>query len=291
VSGHAGLPKRVARNRMFDGVQDVYVHDSSSTRSPMRFALYLPPQAAAVRVPALMWLSGLTCTEENFTIKAGAQRTAAELGIALIIPDTSPRKLAIPGDQDASDFGEGAGFYVDATQAPWSVNYRMYSYVSRELPDMIAAHFPIDTARMGIFGHSMGGHGALVVALRNPQRFVTVSAFAPIASPMRCPWGEKAFAGYLGDDRAAWRDYDATALIAARGWRGPAIRVDQGTGDPFIDTQLKPELLEAACVAAGVPLDLRRHEGYDHSYYFIATFVDEHLRLHADRLRQADTAR
>ena len=279
------LPKRVARNRMFDGVQDVYVHDSSSTRSPMRFALYLPPQAAAARVPALMWLSGLTCTEENFTIKAGAQRTAAELGIALIIPDTSPRKLEIPGDRDASDFGEGAGFYVDSTQAPWSASYRMYSYVSQELPDTVAAYFPVDTARMGIFGHSMGGHGALVVALRNPQRFVTVSAFAPIASPMRCPWGEKAFARYLGDDRAAWRDYDATALVAAHGWRGPAIRVDQGTDDPFVATQLKPELLESACVAAGVPLDLRRHKGYDHSYYFLATFVDEHLRLHADRLR------
>lgn len=287
MSGQAGLPKRIARNRMFGGVQDVYVHDSSSTRWPMRFALYLPPQAATARVPALMWLSGLTCTEENFTIKAGAQRTAAELGIALIIPDTSPRKLEIPGDRDASDFGEGAGFYVDATQAPWSANYRMYSYVSQELPDTIAAHFPVDTAQMGVFGHSMGGHGALVVALRNPERFVTVSAFAPIASPMRCPWGEKAFAGYLGDDRAAWRDYDATALIAVRGWRGPAIRVDQGTDDTFVTTQLKPELLESACVSAGVALDLRRREGYDHSYYFIATFVDEHLRLHAEALRGA----
>lgn len=202
----AGLPKRVARNRMFGGMQDVYAHESASTRSPMRFALYLPPQSATASVPALMWLSGLTCTEENFTVKAGAQRAAAELGVALIVPDTSPRGLGIAGDRDASDFGEGAGFYVDATQAPWSTNYRMYSYVSCELPDLVAAHFPVDTTRMAVFGHSMGGHGALVVALRNPQRFVSVSAFAPIVSPMRCPWGEKAFSGYLGDDRAAWRE-------------------------------------------------------------------------------------
>jgi S-formylglutathione hydrolase len=288
MSGHAGLPKRVTRNRMFGGVQDVYVHDSTATQSPMRFALYLPPQAAATRVPALMWLSGLTCTEENFTIKAGAQRVAAELGVALIVPDTSPRKLGIPGDHDASDFGEGAGFYVDATQAPWSVNYRMYSYVSRELPDAIAAHFPVDTARMSVFGHSMGGHGALVVALRNPQRYASVSAFAPICSPMRCPWGEKAFSGYLGDDRDTWRDYDATSLIERRGWLGPPIRVDQGTADPFLATQLKPELLEAACAGAAVALDLRRHDGYDHSYYFIASFVDAHLRLHAQVLQHAD---
>lgn len=287
TNAQAGAPKRIARNRMFGGVQDVYVHDSRCTRSPMRFALYLPPQAASGRVPALIWLSGLTCTEENFTIKAGAQRMAAELGVALIVPDTSPRKLDIPGDRDASDFGEGAGFYVDATQAPWSANYRMYSYVSSELPDIVAAQFPVDTARCAIFGHSMGGHGALVVALRNPARFVSVSAFAPICSPMRCPWGEKAFGGYLGEDRVAWREYDATALIESRGWRGPAIHVDQGTDDSFLVTQLKPELLEAACESAGVSLDLRRREGYDHSYYFIATFVDEHLRLHADALRDS----
>jgi S-formylglutathione hydrolase len=284
MNGPAGLPKRVARNRIFDGVQDVYVHDSTSTRSPMRFALYLPPQTSEGRVPALMWLSGLTCTEENFTVKAGAQRIAAELGIALIVPDTSPRKLAIPGDRDAGDFGEGAGFYVDATQSPWAANYRMYSYVSAELPDLVAAHFPVDTARMGVFGHSMGGHGALVVALRNPGRFVSVSAFAPISSPMRCPWGEKAFNGYLGGDRAAWHDYDATSLIERRGWRGAAIRVDQGTDDAFLATQLQPQLLEAACGSAGVALDLRWRKGYDHSYFFIATFIDEQMRLHAKAL-------
>jgi S-formylglutathione hydrolase len=273
---------------MFGGVQDVYEHASSSTRSPMRFALYLPPRTETRRVPALMWLSGLTCTEENFTIKAGAQRVAAELGLALIVPDTSPRKLDIPGDRDASDFGEGAGFYVEATEAPWSARYRMYSYVHAELPDLVAAHFPVDTARMGIFGHSMGGHGALVVALRNPGRFVSVSAFAPICSPMRCPWGEKAFAGYLGADRATWRHFDATALIEHAGWRGPPIVVDQGTSDPFLATKLKPELLEAACRAANVPLQMRRRDGYDHSHYFIASFVDEHLRWHAQFVHHAD---
>ncbi len=270
---------------MFAGIQDVYVHESLVTQCPMRFALYLPPQATTQRVPALMWLSGLTCTEENFTIKAGAQRVAAELGVALIVPDTSPRKLGLPGDHDASDFGEGAGFYVDAIRPPWSEHYRMYSYVSAELPDFVSAHFPVDTQRCAVFGHSMGGHGALVVALRNPERFASVSAFAPIASPMRCPWGTKAFGGYLGDDREAWRDYDATALVESRGWIGPPIRVDQGTDDPFLETQLKPELLEQACASATVALDLRRRDGYDHSYHFVATFVEEHMRLHAQVLQ------
>ncbi|MEO8848581.1 MAG: S-formylglutathione hydrolase [Casimicrobiaceae bacterium] len=278
------VPKRVTRNRMFGGMQDVYTHFSTSTRSPMRFALYLPPQAAGARVPALMWLSGLTCNEENFTFKAGAQRAAARLGLALIVPDTSPRGLAIPGVRDASDFGEGASFYVDATVAPWVEHYRMYSYVSAELPDLVAAHFQVDTARMGICGHSMGGHGALVVALRNPERFASVSAFAPITSPMHTPWGDKAFSGYLGSDRAAWRDYDATELIASRGWRGPPLRIEQGDADPFLASQLKPQLFAAACADAGVALDLRQREGYDHSYYFIATFIDEHLRMHADVL-------
>ncbi len=275
---------------MFGGVQGVYVHDAASTRSPMRFALYLPPQAASARVPALMWLSGLTCTEENFTLKAGAQRVAAELGIALIVPDTSPRGLGIAGDREAGDFGEGAGFYVDATRAPWSDNYRMYSYVSAELPDVVAAHFPVDTARLAICGHSMGGHGALVVALRNPSRYASVSALAPICAPMQCPWGEKAFTGYLGDDRAAWRDYDATALVESVGWHGPPILVDQGMADPYLSKQLKPELLEDACRAAGVPLELRRHEGYDHSYFFIASFIEAHLRYHAEVARGAPGA-
>jgi S-formylglutathione hydrolase len=250
----------------------------------MRFAVYLPPQAALRRVPVLYWLSGLTCTEENFVTKAGAQRVAAELGLALVAPDTSPRGLGIPGERDAWDFGEGAGFYVDATRPPWSAHYRMYSYVSEELPALVASQFPVDAGRSAIFGHSMGGHGALVVALRNPDRFRSVSAFAPIASAMRSPWGDKALAGYLGDDRESWRDYDATALIESRGWSGPPIRVDQGSDDSFLASELKPDLLEAACTRAGVPLELRLREGYDHSYYFVATFIEEHLRLHAARL-------
>lgn len=274
----------VSRSLCFGGVQAVYAHDAQETRCTMRFALYLPPQAQTTRVPVLYWLSGLTCTEENFTVKAGAQRVASELGLALVVPDTSPRGLGIPGEADAYDFGLGAGFYVDATQAPWSQGYRMYSYVARELPALITQSFPIDESRVGIFGHSMGGHGALTIALRNPQRYRSVSAFAPIASPMRCPWGEKALGGYLGADRTAWRPYDSTALIEDLGWSGPPIRVDQGTSDSFLETQLKPGLLEEACRRRGVVLDLRMREGYDHSYFFIATFVEEHLRLHARHL-------
>jgi S-formylglutathione hydrolase len=274
----------VSRNRCFGGEQGTYAHASRATGTRMRFAVFLPPQAASARVPVLYWLSGLTCTEENFVVKAGAQRTAAALGLALVVPDTSPRGLGLPGEGDAYDFGLGAGFYVDATQAPWSSGYRMDTYVTQELRELVRASFPVDDARTGIFGHSMGGHGALVLALRNPQRYRSVSAFAPIASPMRCPWGEKALTGYLGADRAAWRAYDATALIADRGWPGPPLRVDQGTADQFLETQLKPRLLEEACAHAGVPLDLRMREGYDHSYFFIATFVDDHLRHHARSL-------
>jgi S-formylglutathione hydrolase len=275
----------ISRNLCFGGVQAVYSHDSPETGTPMRFGVFLPPQATAeAPVPVLYWLSGLTCTEENFIIKAGAQRVAAELGLAIITPDTSPRGLGLPGEDDAYDFGSGAGFYVDATQAPWSQNYRMYSYITQELPWLIAANFPVDPARAGIFGHSMGGHGALVLALRNPKSYKSVSAFAPISSPMRCPWGEKALSGYLGPDRNAWREYDATALIESRGWKGPPLRVDQGTKDQFLETQLKPELLREACQRAGVPLELRLREGYDHSYYFIASFVEEHLRFHAGNL-------
>jgi S-formylglutathione hydrolase len=250
----------------------------------MRFGVFLPPQAEAQRVPVLYWLSGLTCTEENFIVKAGAQRGAAELGLALVVPDTSPRGLKIPGESESYDFGLGAGFYVDATQAPWSRGYRMYSYVTKELPQRVAAEFPVDSARVGIFGHSMGGHGALTVALKNQDYYKSVSAFAPISSPMRCPWGEKALTGYLGTDRARWREYDATALIEERGWRGPALLVDQGTADQFLETQLKPGLLEEACRRAGVPLTLRLQAGYDHSYFFIATFIEEHLRFHARNL-------
>jgi len=221
----------------------------------MRFGVFLPPQAEARKGPVLYWLSGLTCTEENFIVKAGAQRVAAELGLAIVVPDTSPRGLKIPGESDNYDFGLGAGFYVDATQAPWSRGYRMYSYVVKELPALIEFEFPVDPARTGIFGHSM-----------------------------RSPWGEKALTGYLGADRALWREYDASALIESRGWKGPALLVDQGTSDQFLETQLKPELLKDACTRAGVSLDLRLQEGYDHSYFFIASFIEDHLRFHARNL-------
>ena len=271
----------VSQNRCFDGVQGVYAHAARATTCTMRFGVFVPPQAQTARVPVLYWLSGLTCTEENFIVKAGAQRVAAELGLAIVVPDTSPRGLGIPGESDAYDFGLGAGFYVDATEAPWSRGYRMYSYVAHELPALIESHFPVDRDRVGIFGHSMGGHGALTIALKNPGYYKSLSAFAPIASPMRCPWGEKALTGYLGADRDRWREYDATALIEARGWGGPPIRVDQGTNDQFLESQLKPELLSEACARAGVALELRMRDGYDHSYFFIATFIEDHLRFHA----------
>ena len=277
-------PNAVSRNRCFGGMQGVYTHAAETTHCSMRFGVFMPPQAQSARVPVLYWLSGLTCTEDNFIVKAGAQRVAAELGVAIVVPDTSPRGLGYPGEADAYDFGLGAGFYVDATEAPWSEGYRMYSYVTNELPAYVERHFAVIAGRAGIFGHSMGGHGALTIALKNPGRYRSVSAFAPIASPMRCPWGEKALTGYLGSDRGRWREYDATALIADRGWRGPALLVDQGTGDPFIESQLKPELLRQACEQAGVALDLRLRDGYDHSYFFIATFIEEHLRFHARHL-------
>jgi S-formylglutathione hydrolase len=276
--------KAVTQNLCFGGVQGVYTHASQEARCAMRFGVFLPPQAKSGRVPVLYWLSGLTCTEENFIVKAGAQRVAAALGLALVVPDTSPRGLGIPGEGDSYDFGLGASFYVDATEAPWSQGYRMYSYITQELPAKVQAEFPVDRDRTGIFGHSMGGHGALTIALKNARQYKSVSAFAPIASPMRCPWGVKAFNGYLGTDRARWREYDATALIEDRGWTGPPIMVDQGTKDQFLETQLKPELLQDACRRAGVPLDLRLREGYDHSYFFIATFVEDHLRFHARNL-------
>jgi S-formylglutathione hydrolase len=251
----------------------------------MQFAAFVPPQAEHGRVPAVWYLSGLTCTEENFTVKAGAQRTASELGLLLIAPDTSPRGQGVPEDPNgAYDFGLGAGFYVDATKEPWARNYRMRSYIERELPALVEAGLPADLSRQAIMGHSMGGHGALTIALRNPNRFKSVSAFAPISSPMNCPWGEKALGGYLGEDRQAWRAYDACALIAD-GARIPGLLADQGTADNFLESQLKPELLEEACQKAGIPLTLRRQEGYDHSYFFIATFMEDHLRWHAARLR------
>lgn len=278
--------KAITKNKAFGGVQGVYSHDSVETRCTMRFGVFLPPQAATTRaLPPLYWLSGLTCTEENFIIKAGAQRVAAELGLALVVPDTSPRGINLPGDADSYDFGVGAGFYVDATEPPWSQHYRMYSYVAKELPSVVASEFPIDASRAGILGHSMGGHGALTIALKNPGAYRSVSAFAPIASPMRCPWGEKALSGYLGPDRARWREYDSTALLEERGWDGPPLLVDQGTSDQFLDTQLKPDLLRDACARRNVALELRMQEGYDHSYFFIATFIEDHLRYHARYLR------
>jgi S-formylglutathione hydrolase len=271
----------VSQNKSFGGVQGTYKHESVATRCTMRFGVFLPPSAQADRVPVLYWLSGLTCTEENFIVKAGSQRVAAELGVAIIVPDTSPRGLNLPGESTSYDFGLGAGFYVDATEDPWATNYRMYSYVSEELPRVAAANFPIDPSRAGIFGHSMGGHGALTIALKNPGAYKSVSAFAPICSPMRCPWGTKALTGYLGHDRARWRAYDATALIEDLGWSGPPVLVDQGTADAFLDEQLKPALLQQACAQRNIQLDLRMREGYDHSYFFISTFIEDHLRFHA----------
>jgi S-formylglutathione hydrolase len=274
----------VSRSRCFDGTQFTYQHQSSETGTTMRFAAFVPPRADQSQVPVVWYLSGLTCTEENFTVKGGAQRIAAELGLLLIAPDTSPRGGGVPGDPAGSyDFGLGAGFYVDATREPWSRNYRMASYVERELPELISSELPADLARQSIMGHSMGGHGALTIALRNPARYASVSAFSPICSPMNCPWGEKALSGYLGSNKESWRRYDACALLED-GARLTDLLVDQGTADQFLETQLKPELLERASAQAGVPLKLRRHEGYDHSYFFISTFIEDHLRWHAQRL-------
>ncbi len=272
----------VSETRCFGGRQRTYRHASAATGTPMRVAVFLPPQAERGPVPVFWFLAGLTCTEDNFTQKAGAQRAAAELGLALVAPDTSPRGEGVPDDA-AYDFGVGAGFYLDATEAPWSRQFRMRSYIEDELPALLGAGLPLDMGRQGLCGHSMGGHGALTIGLRNPGRFRAVSALAPIASPMRCPWGEKALSGYLGADRAAWRRHDACALIAD-GARLPEILVDQGAADPFLEEQLKPDLLEAACRDAGVALTLNRREGYDHSYFFIASFIADHLRWHAARM-------
>jgi S-formylglutathione hydrolase len=273
----------LAEHACFGGVQGFYRHASRACAGPMRFAVFTPPQAKTRRVPVLFYLAGLTCTEETFAIKAGAQRVAAELGLALVMPDTSPREPRLPGDAESWDFGQGAGFYVDATETPWSANYRMASYVSAELPVLIDAQFPIDPSRRGIFGHSMGGHGALVHALRNPDRFRSLSAFAPIANPVDCPWGVKAFTNYLGHDRACWESYDASLLMRAKPFPGEVL-IDQGLGDKFLEVQLKPERLEDAARASGQKLTLRRHAGYDHGYYFIQSFVADHLAHHARQL-------
>ena len=269
-------------HRCFDGRLLRLRHRSAVLDCDMVFAAYLPPRAAREPVPVLYWLSGLTCTDENFCQKAGAFRLAAELGLAIICPDTSPRGTDLPGEHERYDLGSGAGFYVNATREPWARHYRMYDYVVQELPSLVESQLPVLPVR-GISGHSMGGHGALVCALRNPGRYRSVSAFAPIANPTACPWGEQAFQAYLGDDRAAWADWDASLLIAGARERLPLL-VDQGQADEFLQEQLKPDALEAACEAHGHPLTLRRWPGYDHSYYFIASFIEDHLRHHARAL-------
>ncbi|KAB2970718.1 S-formylglutathione hydrolase [Zoogloea sp.] len=280
----AGSPFEIlSEHGCFGGRQGFYRHASAEIGLPMRFAVFVPPQAAAGPVPVLFYLAGLTCTEETFPIKAGAQRLAAELGLMLVAPDTSPRGANVPGEAEAWDFGVGAGFYLDAVREPWARHWRMESYITGELRALVGAHFPADLARCGIFGHSMGGHGALTLALRHPDLYRSVSAFAPIAAPGLCPWGEKAFGGYLGEDRSLWRAHDASALIED-GRRCPPILVDQGLSDSFLPTQLNPERLEQVCAAAGQPLSLRRHEGYDHGYYFISTFMADHLAHHAGQL-------
>lgn len=268
----------------FGGTVGSYAHHSSACDAEMCFAVYVPPQASEGPVPVLYYLAGLTSTEETFMMKGGAQRVAAEHGLMLVAPDTSPRGLGLPGEDDDWDFGSGAGFYLDATAEPWSRHYRMGTYVTRELPAVVAEHLPASGAR-GIFGHSMGGHGALTLALKNPDLYASVSAFAPISAPTRVPWGEKAFSGYLGPDREAWREHDASELVRRSPFSdGRTILVDQGTADQFLEEQLYPGVLEEACREAGQPLTLRWHEGYDHGYYFISTFMEDHARHHAEAL-------
>ena len=282
------MMETLSQHRCFEGTQGFYRHQSSEIGLPMRFSVYQPPQAQQGPVPVLFYLAGLTCTEETFMIKAGAQRFAAQHGLMLVTPDTSPRNTGIAGEADSWDFGTGAGFYVDATEAPWSAHFRMYSYVVQELRELILAQFPARADRIGIFGHSMGGHGALTLALKNPDIYRSVSAFAPIAAPMQCPWGEKAFSGYLGDDMSKWRQYDASELMKTLRTPFPqGILIDQGLGDQFLAQQLLPEQFEAACAAAAQPLTLRRHAGYDHGYYFISSFIEEHLAFHQRILSQA----
>ncbi|MGY8785127.1 MAG: S-formylglutathione hydrolase [Pseudomonadales bacterium] len=270
----------IACNKMFGGEQRRYKHKSETLSCDMHFSIYLPPQVSEGRVPVLYWLSGLTGTDENFVIKAGAQRVASQLGLAIVMGDTSPRGEDVPDDpEQAYDFGLGAGFYLNATQAPWNKHYKMYDYVTQELPALINDTFPVDPSRQSIFGHSMGGHGALSIALKNPDQYKSVSAFAPIVSPMNCPWGCKAFKSYLGEDVSTWQEYDSAALIAKATTHLPML-VDQGTADEFLDNQLKPELLLEAAEKAGYPLQFIEREGYDHSYFFIASFIQEHLRFH-----------
>ena len=275
--------RTLSEHACFGGVQGFYEHDSAVIGLPMKFGVFMPPQTRHAKVPVLIYLAGLTCNEETFAIKAGAQRLAAELGLMLVTPDTSPRGTGVLGADDAWDFGHGAGFYLDATQPPWRSHWRMASYVTQELRGLVLTEFAGLADKVGLFGHSMGGHGALTLALKHPSLFQSASAFAPIAAPMHCPWGQKAFSGYLGDDRSAWALHDATALIEAGG-RLPPLLIDQGLADKFLAEQLLLDRLESACQATGQPLTLRRHAGYDHGYFFIASFVADHLRHHAQTL-------
>ncbi len=273
-----------SQQRCFEGTQGFYSHSSEACGCEMRFAVFQPPQGLGNgSVPLVTFLSGLTCTEDNFTVKSGFQRAAAELGLMVLVPDTSPRGVSIEGEDDAYDFGSGAGFYLDATAAPWSRHYKMYSYVTQELPALIAEHFPADMSRQGIMGHSMGGHGAITLHLRNPETYSSVSAFAPICAPTQCPWGQKAFTGYLGPDRESWRQYDSCELVRERP-SGALLLIDQGAADGFLEEQLRPDLLVEACEAAGQHFELRMQPGYDHSYFFIASFIEDHLRHHAQVL-------
>jgi S-formylglutathione hydrolase len=275
----------VSLNRCFAGTQGVYKHASTATGTEMTFSVYVPPHPDGAKLPVVWYLSGLTCTHANVTEKGEFRAACAELGLIFVAPDTSPRGADVPGDpQNAYDFGLGAGFYVDATREPFARHYRMWSYVTEELLQLVCANFPADASRQSIMGHSMGGHGALTAALRHPDRYRAASAFAPIVAPSQVPWGIKALGGYLGDDKAAWRKHDAVALIED-GARVPELLVDQGEADNFLSEQLKPELLQRACSAAGIGLTLRRQPGYDHSYYFISTFMADHLRWHAARLK------
>ncbi len=278
--------ENISSNKSFGGWNKQYSHYSDVLSCQMRFAIYLPPQVSSgKKVPVVYWLSGLTCTDENFMHKAGAQRVAAELGIAIVAPDTSPRGDDVPDDAEgAYDFGLGAGFYVNATQAPWDKHYRMYDYVVDELPKLVESMFPV-TQQRAISGHSMGGHGALTIALKNPERYVSVSAFSPISNPINCPWGKKALGNYLGEDRQSWLAHDASELMKVSDSHLPAL-VDQGTSDDFLVEQLKPEALESAAKVSDYPLELRLHEGYDHSYFFIASFIEEHLRFHAGHFKR-----
>ena len=280
----AGMTTR-SEQACFGGTIGFYSHASTEIGAEMKFSVFVPGKGPARPLPALYFLAGLTCTEETFMMKANALRHAAELGLVLVAPDTSPRGLGLPREEDDWDFGTGAGFYLDAEAEPWRQNYRMYSYVTRELPALVEASFPVEAGRRGVFGHSMGGHGALVVALKNPQAYRSVSAFAPICNPVAVPWGEKAFGNYLGADRARWAEWDASELLKQGNRLAGPILVDQGMKDQVLAGQLRPDALEAAAQGAGQELVLRRHEGYDHSYWFIQTFIEDHLKWHAERLR------